>query len=214
MTQDDLNLRYVTLTKELAAACAELERISFPTADPDELLTEDDIDAYADTFPEGFFVCLDGDRVVGQGAGILLDFDFDDYQHSIIDITGEHQCGNHDPAGAWYYGTDIVVHPDYRRRGIGGHLYELRKDLVVQLGKRGIIAGGHLHAFVDHKHTMTAEAYIDAVRRGELYDATLTFQMDQGFELVGALENYLADEATDGWSALIVWRNDAVGART
>jgi len=208
MTRSELDLRYTTLTKDLTSACAELELVSFPTADPEELLSRDDIDAYAETFPNGFFVCLDGDTVVGQGAGILLDFDFDDTQHTILEITGEHQCGNHDPSGDWYYGTDIVVHPKYRRRGIGGQLYRLRKELVIRLGKKGIIAGGHMHGFADHKHELTAHEYIDAVRAGELYDPTLTFQMHHGFELVGALENYLADDATDGWSALIVWRND------
>ncbi len=203
-----MTLRFVNLTLDLAAQCAELERLSFPSADPIELLTVDDMEAYARTFPEGFFVCLDDDRVVGQGAGILLDFDFENHQHSIVEITGEHQCGNHDPDGDWYYGTDIVVHPDYRRRGIGQQLYDMRKDLVRRLDRCGIIAGGHMHGFADHKATMTADQYIAAVRDGTIYDPTLTFQMNQGFELMGALENYLADESTDGWSALIRWRND------
>jgi GNAT superfamily N-acetyltransferase len=202
------DLRFENLTAELAPQCAALELRAFPSAEPGELLSQADIEAYARTFPEGFFVCLDGDRVVGQGAGILLDFDFDHYQHSIVEITGEHQCGNHDPDGDWYYGTDIAVDPEYRRRGIGGRLYQMRKDLVMRLGKRGIIAGGHLHGFVDHKSEMSAHEYIAAVRGGRLYDATLTFQMENGFELVGALENYLTDEETDGWSALIVWRNN------
>ena len=200
-------LRYTTLTADLAAQCADLELTAFPHADQDELLSVEDITAYAETFPEGFFVVLDGVMVVGQAAGILLDFDFEHPQHTIVDITGEHQCGNHDPGGDWYYGTDIVVHPDYRKQGIGRHLYELRKDLVVRLDKRGIIAGGYMPGFAEHKHMMTAQTYIDFVRDGALYDATLTFQMEQGFELECALENYLADEATDGWSALIVWRN-------
>jgi GNAT superfamily N-acetyltransferase len=203
-------LRYQNLTPELAEQCAALELRAFPTADPDELLSLEDIEAYAVTFPDGFFVCLDGDTVVGQGAGILLDFDFEDYQHTIVGITGDHQCGNHDPAGGWYYGTDIAVDPTYRRRGIGSRLYELRKDLVRRLSKRGIVAGGHLHGFPAHKHEMSAVEYIEAVRDGDIYDATLTFQMEQGFELVGALEDYLADPATDGWSALIVWRNPEI----
>lgn len=198
-------LHYRNLTEDLAEQCAALELASFPHADPDDLLSADDIRAYARIFPEGFFVCLDGGRVVGQGAGILLDFDFEHPQHTIAGITGEHQCGNHDPDGEWYYGTDIVVHPDYRRRGIGRRLYELRKELVVHLGKRGIVAGGYLHDFIHHKDRMSASAYLDAVAAGEIHDATLTFQLENGFEIRGLLPGYLRDEGTDDHAALIVW---------
>lgn len=200
-------LVFTNLTKEMAAQCAALELQAFPHADPNELLNQDDIEAYADIFPEGFFVCLDGDRVVGQGAGIFLDFDFDDIQHRIVDITGEHQCLKHDWDGDWYYGTDIVVHPDYRRRGIGKRLYQLRKDVVKEHNKRGIIAGGHPNDYSKHKESMSVEEYVAAVKERELYDATLTFQMDNGFEIRGVLYDYLQEEATNNASALIVWEN-------
>ncbi len=201
-------LTYTNLTAALAAQCAALERAAFPHADAADLLDEEDLLAYAATFPAGFFVCLDGDRVVGQAGGIYLDFDFDHPQHTIAEITGEHQCGNHDPAGEWYYGTDIVVSPEYRRRGIGTRLYELRKDLVRRANRRGIIAGGHIHGFEHHKHEMSAAEYVDRVAAGEIYDSTLTFQLENGFEARGVLENYIEDTSTDGWSALIVWEND------
>lgn len=200
-------LRYVNLIEELAPECAALELVAFPHAEPDDLLSEEDIVMYARIFPEGFFVVLEGDRVVGQGAGIFVNFDFDHIQHRIVDITGEHQCANHDWDADWYYGTDIVVHPDFRRRGIGRRLYELRKDLVRRYDKRGIIAGGHMPGFADHKATMTAEEYVAKVVAGELYDATLTFQLSNGFEIRGVLHDYLRDEATDNTSALIVWEN-------
>jgi ribosomal protein S18 acetylase RimI-like enzyme len=200
-------LRYTTLRAEQAPQCGKLELLCFPHADPAELISTEDFRAYARVFPEGFFVCLDGERVVGQGGGILLDFDFAKPQHSIVEITGEHQCGNHDPAAAWYYGTDIVVHPGYRRRGIGQRLYELRKQLVRRLGKRGIIAGGHIPGFAAHKAQLSAAEYAAKVAAGELYDATLSFQLANGFEVRGVLANYLRDEATDGWAVLIVWEN-------
>ncbi len=201
-------LRYVNLSEDLAEALADIERMCFPLADPAELLSAEDLCAYARVFPEGVFVAMDGDAPVGMGAGIFLDFDFDHPQHSILEITGEHQCGNHDPAGEWYYGTDITVHPDHRRRGIGRELYRLRKDLVRRHGKRGIIAGGSIPGFFHHKDTMTAHDYVDRVVAGELYDPTLTFQIENGFEVRGLLENYLADEADDGWATLIVWPRD------
>ncbi len=200
-------LRYVNLTEDLAGPCAALELSAFPHADPADLLSDADIRAYATTFPEGFFVVLDDEAVVGQAAGIYLDFDFSHPQHTIHEITGEHQCGNHDPDGAWYYGTDIVVHPEHRRRGIGRHLYELRKGLVIGANKRGIIAGGHMPGFGEHKHELSPQEYVDRVVAGELYDSTLTFQLGNGFEVRGLLENYIDDEETDGWSTLIVWEN-------
>ena len=200
-------LQYTNLTPAMAAGCGTLELQCFPHADPEELISESDFSAYARIFPAGCFVCLDDDRVVGQAAGIFIDFDFEHAQHSIVVFTGVHKCGNHDPNGDWYYGTDMAVHPDYRRRGIGHQLYELRKKVVTQWGKRGIILGGHIPCYADHKHELSAEEYVTRVVAGDLYDPTLSFQLGNGFEVRGVLENYLADEAIDGWAALLVWEN-------
>lgn len=202
-------LRYQNITVDWAPACRELELSIFTHANPDELLSQSDFEAYARVFPEGFFLCVDGDRLAGQAGGICLDFDFDRPQHSIVEITGENQCGNHNPEGDWYYGTDIAVRPEYRRRGIGRQFYERRKSLVIEQGKKGIVAGGHMPGFVEHKHELSAEEYVAKVSAGEIYDATLTFQIENGFEIRGVLENYIDDEETDGWSALIVWHNPA-----
>jgi GNAT superfamily N-acetyltransferase len=192
----------------MADQLEKIELACFPMANPDDLLSADDIRAYARTFPEGYFVAMDGDKPVGMGAGIFLDFDFENPQHTIAGITGEHQCGNHDPEGDWYYGTDITVLPDYRGRGIGHMLYEARKDLARRYGKRGIIAGGSIPGYYEYKATMSAHDYVARVVAGELHDPTLTFQMENGFEVRGLLENYLDDEADDGWAALIVWQAD------
>ena len=202
-----LSLEIVNLDAAMAEDLERIELLSFPMANPDDLLSADDIRAYAEVFPEGYFVALLDGVPVGQGAGIYLDFDFDNPQHTIAGITGDHQCGNHDPDGAWYYGTDITVHPDHRGHGIGARLYDARKGLVVAAGKRGIIAGGSLPGFYQHKHAMTAAEYVDSVVSGELTDPTLSFQLGQGFEVRGMLENYLEDEADDGWAALIVWES-------
>jgi GNAT superfamily N-acetyltransferase len=202
-----LSIEIVNLEASMADDLEEIEHLSFPMANRDDLLSAEDIRAYAQTFPDGYFVARMGERLLGQGAGIYLHFDLDHPQHTLVGITGEHQCGNHDPDGDWYYGTDIVVHPDYRRRGIGRRLYALRKEVVQRFNKRGIIAGGHIPDFAKHKHEMSAAEYVYRVSRGDLYDSTLSFQLENGFEARGVLENYISDEATDGWSALIVWQN-------
>ncbi len=197
----------VNLEAAMAPALEQIELTCFPMANPDDLLSETDIRAYAETFPEGYFVAMVDGKPVGMGAGIYLDFDFAHPQHSIAEITGEHQCGNHDPDGEWYYGTDMTVLPEYRGRGIGKMLYEVRKALVKSAGKRGIIAGGALPGYFDHKREMSIHEYVEKVVAGELADPTLTFQMSQGFEVRGMLENYIEDESDDGWAALIVWEN-------
>ena len=197
----------VNLDPAMAAELEHIELTCFPMANPDDLLSEADIRAYAETFPEGYFVAMVEGRPVGMGAGIYLDFDFSSPQHTIVSITGEHQCGNHDPQGDWYYGTDITVLPEFRGRGIGRMLYEKRKALVIRDRKRGIIAGGALPGYFEYKRTLPVEEYVAKVVAGELRDPTLTFQMENGFEVRGLLENYLEDESDDGWAALIVWEN-------
>ncbi|MBW2421858.1 MAG: GNAT family N-acetyltransferase, partial [Deltaproteobacteria bacterium] len=49
--------------------------------------------------------------------------------------------------------------------------------------------------------------YVDKVAKREIYDSTLTFQLDNGFEVRGVLADYLEEEAIDNWAALIVWEN-------
>lgn len=203
-----LSIEIVNLDASMAADLVRIEHLAFPLANHDELFSVDIIEAYARVFPEGYFVAMLDGVPVGQGAGIYLDFDFDNIQHTIIEITGENQCGNHDPDGEWYYGTDISVHPDYRGLGVGRLLYEARKDLVRRDGKRGIIAGASLPGYFDHKDEMRAPEYVDRVVAGELTDSTLTFQMANGFRVRGMLEDYLDDPADDGWAALIVWENE------
>lgn len=198
-------IEIVNLEKRMASELEQIELACFPMANPDDLLSKEDIEAYADIFPEGYFVALDGGSAVGMGAGIFLNFDFDHPGHTISGITGENQCGNHDPEGDWYYGTDITVLPAYRRRGVGGMLYEKRKDLVRRYAKAGIVAGGSLPGFLEHKATMSIDEYVSRVVAGDLYDSTLSFQLANGFEVRGLLENYIEDEADDGWATLIVW---------
>lgn len=200
-----LSIEIVNLDASMAEDLVRIEHLAFPMANRDELFSVEIIEAYARVFPEGYFVAKLGSELVGQGAGIYLDFDFDHPQHTIVEITGENQCGNHDPDGDWYYGTDISVHPDYRGLGVGKRLYEARKDLVRRHGKRGIIAGASLPGFFEHKDGMTIHEYVDRVVAGDLTDPTLSFQMGNGFQVRGLLENYMDDPADDGWAALIVW---------
>lgn len=205
-------LQYVRPTPAMAHELERLELMAFPTADPAELYDAQELRALAHEFPQGGVVGFEGDGrsdPVAVGLGVRTHFDFDDPQHNVKTFFADAptECGD-DPDGDWYYGTDIVVLPEYRRRGIGHELYDLRKQVCRDLGLKGIVAGGVIPGYAEHKHEMTADEYIVKVREGELYDRTLTFQIGNGFEAVCGLRNYLKDPEVDSWACLIVWHND------
>lgn len=204
-------LQYVRLTSDMAVPLAELELVSFPTADPADLYNADELAVLAEEFPEGTVVGFDGsgrDQPVAAGLGLRTHFDFDSPQHDLkTAFDNAPTDSGDDPTGPWYYGTDIIVSPSYRRRGIGRELYDLRKQICSDLGLAGIVAGGVIPGFAEHKHLMSADDYITEVRSGRLYDPTLTFQLENGFEALCALSNYMTDPAVDSWASLIVWHN-------
>ena len=203
----DVEIKIDTLRPKYAKALEQLQRDCFPTLAEDELMLEEHFLNHCRLFPEGNFVALSGKQVVGLGSGFLIDFDFAHAQHSFQENIDGGYYSNHDPSGDWYYGGDISVHPDYRRRGIGSMLYQARKDVVQALNRKGIVAGGLIPDFVNYKTRFTAQEYVDRVVAGEFYDSTLSFQIGRGFMVRGMLRDYIDDSASDNWATLIVWEN-------
>lgn len=199
----------VTIKPEYAAALEQLQRDCFPTLGEQELMRADHFLKHCELFPEGNFVAIADGRVVGLGSGFLTDFNFDHPDHTFMEIIAGGYFTNHDPNGDWYYGSDISVHPDYRRRGIGSMLYEARKDIVRKRNRKGIVAGGLIPGYAAYKDRLNPHEYVDQVVAGEIYDSTLSFQLRHGFEVRGLLEDYIEDAASDNWSTLIVWQNPA-----
>ncbi len=200
-------ITYTNIQPKHTVGLAQLQIDCFPTLGQDELMDETHFLSHLRIFPEGDFVALDGDRVVGLGSGFFIDFDLEQRGHTFQEIIAGGHHSNHDPEGDYYYGADISVHPAYRGRGIGRQLYELRKSLVRQYNRKGIIAGGLLPGFAAHKSTLSVQEYVAKVVAGELYDGTLTFQLKNGFAVKGLLQNYLEDSASDNWATLILWQN-------
>lgn len=200
-------LTITTLAPAYFAGLEALQRACYPTLAEHELMTVEHFASQYAVFAEGQIVVLDGERVIGQGSGLFLDFDFAHPDHRFSEICDSFYFRNHDAAGAWYYGADISVHPDYRGRGIGRQIYKARKDLVVRHNRRGIVAGGMLPGFAHYKRQMSVHDYVAKVVAGELFDPTLSFQLKEGFIVRDLLQDYLDDSAADNWATLIVWEN-------
>ena len=194
-------IRIETIKPSHARPLEQLQRDCFPTLGAEELMREEHFLNHCRLFPEGNFVAVFQDRVIGLGSGFLIDFDFAQAQHRFQEIIDGGFYSNHDPEGDWYYGGDISVHPDFRRRGVGSLLYKARKDVVKKMNRRGIVA--------DYKDGMSPRQYVDLVAAGAIYDSTLSFQLGRGFEVRGLLKDYIEDAASDNWATLIVWENPA-----
>src|SRR3984885_6959819 len=189
---------------EFAVQLEELQRTSFPTLAEEERFKSYHYLKHMELFDSGQFVALDGDRVIGASTTLRLDFDFDHVDHTFADIIQGGWLTSHQPSGAWLYGADISVLPEYRGRGIATALYAARQEVVWRLGLKGQVTAGMIPGYGAVKHQMTAEEYYNGVLSGEIRDSTLTMQMNAGFEPRGLVANYLNDPVCDNYSVLIV----------
>jgi GNAT superfamily N-acetyltransferase len=189
---------------EHAAALERLQEVSFPTLASDLLFRAEHYRKHLELFPEGQFVALDGDRVVGATTTCRLHFDFQHVGHTFDDIIQGGWLTSHEPDGDWLYGADISVHPDHRGRGLARALYAARQDVVRRLGLKGQVTAGMLRGYGAVKDRMSAEEYYRGLRDGTVNDPTLSVQMKIGFEPRRLLKDYVRDPVCDNYAVLIV----------
>jgi GNAT superfamily N-acetyltransferase len=128
------------------------------------------------------------------------------------DFTDQGFFTNHDPArGRTLYAADIMVDPQYQGRGVGKRLYQARSDLLRQLGLLRIRAGARLQGYHRYHETLSPEAYVRAVVEGRLSDATLSFQLNRGFKVLGVASHYMRNDPLSlGFAAVIEYLNPEV----
>lgn len=189
----------------------EISRQVYPTAPPWMPLQ---LESHLRVFPEGQFVAVESEsqRVVGMAASLIVLWDDYDMQANWRDFTDRGMFTNHDPEhGRTLYGAEVMVRPGMQRRRVGTRLYKARRNLVQQLKLLRIRAGARLRGYHRHAKKMNAEEYVIRVLRGELRDATLTFQIKQGFHVLGVVSEYLQhDPESLGYAAVIEWINPLV----
>jgi predicted amidohydrolase/ribosomal protein S18 acetylase RimI-like enzyme len=163
-------------------------------------------------FPEGQFVATVDDRVVGYCATFRISGDVALRPHTWAEITGSGYASRHDPQGEWLYGMEVCVDPDYRGYRIGQRLYNERKRLCQSLGLKGIVFAGRLPTLAKRiKRFGTAENYVEQVKQKQQRDPVLSFQLHNGFEVIGIIPRYLPiDRASLGYGVHLVWRNPKV----
>jgi predicted amidohydrolase/ribosomal protein S18 acetylase RimI-like enzyme len=160
-------------------------------------------------YPEGQFVAEYNDEIVGYCASIRVPEAMALKTHTWRQITGGGYGSTHVADGDFLYGMEVFVDPEYRGLKIGERLYSRRKKLCEHYRLKGIVFGGRLPLLKSRiKKYETVEAYMEAVQARKVKDPVLSFQLRQGFEVLGFLKDYLpSDRDSLGYAAHLVWRN-------
>jgi len=174
----------------------------------DSFWKEHHIQKLLDIFPEGQIVVLVDGKVVGSALSLIINYDKFDDAHNYVQITGNYTFDTHDPKGNVLYGIDVFIHPKFRGLRLGRRLYDARKELCENLNLRAIIAGGRIPSYSKYSKEITPREYIDKVKRKELYDPVLTFQMSNDFHVKKVLTGYMpGDKESMEFATLLEWNN-------
>jgi predicted amidohydrolase/GNAT superfamily N-acetyltransferase len=169
---------------------------------------EDDIQKLLHVFPEGQLVILADDVVVGSALSIVITEKLAYKVHTYKEVTGNFQFTTHTSKGDILYGIDVFIHPDYRGLRLGRRLYDARKELCEQLNLKAIVFSGRIPYYSQFANEMSPKEYIDKVKRKELYDPVLTFQLSNDFQPVRVMRNYLqGDKRSHEYAVLLDWNN-------
>ncbi len=160
-------------------------------------------------FPDGQFVVEYDGQLVGYAAAFRISEALALTTHTWNEITGGGYAARHDPRGDWLYGMEVCVDPALRRLRIGQRLYDARRQLCEGEELKGIVFGGRMPNWLKRRKDFPDPIdYVRAVGDRKVVDPVVNFHLRQGFEPIGVLENYDADDkASGGCATHMVWRN-------
>lgn len=175
---------------------------------PDAYWREEQIQSLIERFPEGQVVIKVNGQIAGCALSLILDYyKFDDL-HTYKEITGNYTFSTHNAEGDVLYGIDVFIKPEFRGLRLGRRLYDYRKELVERLNLKGVAFGGRMPNYHLHADKLSPKDYIEKVKRKEIADPVLNFQISNDFHPTKILKNYLdGDAASNDYAVLMEWDN-------
>ncbi len=159
-------------------------------------------------FPEGQLCVAVDKKVVACALSIIVDSKITYSGESYYEIIDNGKFTKHDVNGDVLYGIEVFVHPEFRELRLGRRLYDARKGLCEQMNLKGIIAGGRIPNYHEFADQLSPRQYIEKVKRKEIYDPTLTFQLANDFHVKKILKDYLpGDRESKAYATLLEWNN-------
>ncbi len=175
---------------------------------PNAYWKEHHIEALLRKFPEGQVVIKVNGQIAGCALSIIVDYSKYDDNHSYKQITADYTFDSHTYDGDILYGIDVFIKPEYRGMRLGRRLYDYRKELCEKLNLKGIAFGGRIPNYHKYSKELTPKEYIDKVKRKEIHDPVLNFQISNDFRPTRILHGYLeGDKASQEFAVLLEWDN-------
>ncbi|KHE90241.1 MAG: Carbon-nitrogen hydrolase [Candidatus Scalindua brodae] len=170
--------------------------------------TQDEILRLLTIFPDGQICIEDKGSVVGAALTLIVDYSNVEDYHSYEDIVSDGMFSKNDMEGDYLYGIDVFIHKEYRGMRLGRRLYDARKELCEKLNLKGIIVGGRIPGYSKYAHDLSPDQYVDKVRKREIVDQVLTFQLSNDFHPKRAIRNYMPEDTySKSFAVLLEWNN-------
>jgi ribosomal protein S18 acetylase RimI-like enzyme len=186
----------------------QIQSECFPPPFPSELWwNKEQLSNHVTLFPEGA-ICLEvGGILAGSLTGLCVKFDSNHMEHTWEEMTDSGYITNHNSSGDTLYIVDISVRPKYRKLGLGKLMMQAMYHVVIQKKLVRLLGGGRMPGYHKVADTMTPDQYLNEVLMGKLKDPVITFLLRCGRMPIGIVANYLDDEESGNYAALMEWKN-------
>jgi predicted amidohydrolase/GNAT superfamily N-acetyltransferase len=206
-TYDVENIELTFLTIEDYEELKEVMQVVYASM-PESYWKQSQIQTLIDKFSEGQVVIKVDGEIAACALSIIVNYDDFSDKHTYSEITGKYTFNTHTNHGDMLYGIDVFVKPKFRGLRLGRRLYDYRKELCEKLNLKGIAFGGRIPNYHKYMQELSPKEYIDKVRRKEIHDPVLNFQISNDFYPSKIIKGYLeGDVASNEFAVLLEWKN-------